>query len=179
MASSLPAVETDDRDPREYFFTQSFGNLPEELQTARSEGKQGILLFFEMDGCPYCERMLKHVFNQRKIQDWYQQRFLSIAIDIRGDVEITDFDGIGLPSKIFSEQRKVYMTPVLAFIDLDGVEIYRHLGMVKTPEEFLIMGEYIADKHYFDTEYRVFAAGRGLGQIEDALITIMEENPSQ
>lgn len=176
MASSLLASEESNRDPREYFFTQSFGDLPEELIIARAEGKRGILLFFEMEGCPYCKRMLNGVFNQRSVQEWYHQNFLSIAIDIRGDVEITDFDGITLPSKMFSEQRKVYMTPVLLFIDLEGLETYRHLGMVKTPEEFLLMGEYIAGKHYFDTEFGVFAERRGLQQVGETLMTLMEED---
>ena len=165
------ATEQDVRDPREFFFTQSFGDLPEELQSAREKGKQGMLLFFEAEGCPYCLGMLKRVFSRKEVQDWYQERFLSIAIDIHGDVEIKDFDGITLPSKVFSEQRKVYMTPVISFIDLNGIEIYRHLGMVKTPEEFLVMGEYIADGHYFDTEYKVFAKERGLLDAGDTLVT--------
>jgi hypothetical protein len=50
-------------------------------------------------------------------------------VDIHGDVEIKDFDGITLPSKVFASHRRVSMTPVLSFIDLDGSEIYRHLGM--------------------------------------------------
>ena len=168
---SVFATEQEVRDPREFFFTQSFGDLPEELQTARQQGKQGMLLFFEAEGCPYCQAMLKRVFSQKSVQDWYRERFLSIAIDIHGDVEIKDFDGITLPSKVFSEQRKVSMTPVLSFIDLNGIEIYRHLGMVKTPEEFLVMGEYIAGKHYFDTEYKVFAKQRGLLNARDTLVT--------
>ncbi len=148
------------RDPREFFFAQSFGDLPEELEVAREQGKQGLLLFFEAEGCPYCLSMLKRVFNQKKVQDWYGEHFISVAVDIHGDVEIRDFDGITLPSKMFAEQRKVTMTPVLSFINLEGVEIYRHLGMVKTPEEFLTMGEYIVGNHYFDTEFKVFAKSR-------------------
>ena len=54
------------------------------------------------------------------------------------------------------------MTPVLSFIDLDGIEIYRHLGMVKTPQEFLVMGEYIVGQHYFDTEFKNFSKNKGL-----------------
>jgi len=167
------------RDPREFFFTQSFGDLPEELATAKKQGKQGILLFFEAEGCPYCIAMLKRVFNQKQVQDWYQEHFLSIAIDIHGDVEIKDFDNVSLPSKVFSEQRKVFMTPLMSFINLDGIEVYRHLGMVKTPEEFLVMGEYIVGKHYFDTEFKVFAKKQGLLQVEDAHITPAEESSSR
>jgi thioredoxin-related protein len=144
------------RDPREYFFTQTFGDLPDEMQRACDEGKLGMLLFFESEACPYCQRMLRTVFNQRNVQDWYQKRFVSIAVDIHGDVELTDFDGISLPSKVFSDHRRVFLTPVITFLDLNGVEVYRHLGMVKTPEEMLLIGEYIEGKHHFDTEYEVF-----------------------
>lgn len=176
VTASVLAGEQDVRDPREFFFSQSFGDLPEELATAKTQGKQGILLFFEAEGCPYCVAMLKRVFNQKQVQDWYQDHFLSIAIDIHGDVEIKDFDNVTLPSKLFAEQRKVFMTPVVSFIDLEGIEVYRHLGMVKTPEEFLVMGEYIAGKHYFDTEFKVFANKHGMQQSKDVLITPGEES---
>ena len=163
--------ETDTRDPGEFFFTQTFGDLPEEMQVARDEGKLGMLLFFESAACPYCRHMLEKVFNQRSVQDWYTERFVNIAVDIHGDVELKDFDGITLPSKIFSDQRRIFMTPVVAFIDLNGNEIYRHLGMVKTPEEFLLLGKYIEDEHYFDTEYHVFLESQGLQNMGDILIT--------
>ena len=165
------ATDIELRDPRQYFFIQSFGDMPEELLTARSQHKQGILLFFEADGCPYCTAMLKGVLSQKKVQDWYRERFSSIAIDIRGDVEIKDFDQITLPEKVFAEHRRVFLTPTLSFIDLEGVEVYRHTGMVKTAEEFLVIGEYIAGKHYFDTEFKVYAGMHGLQNAEGALVT--------
>lgn len=169
------AAENDFRDPRQFFFQPSFGDLPEELKTARELHKQGILLFFEADGCRYCAAMMKEVLSQKNVQDWYRERFVSIAIDIRGDVEIKDFDGITLPEKVFAEHRRVFLTPTLSFIDLDGVEVYRHMGMVKTPEALLVMGEYIAGKHYFDTEYEVYARTQGLKKPGDVLVTPVQE----
>jgi len=165
--------ETETRDPREFFFTQTFGDLREEMQLARDEGKLGMLLFFEAESCPFCQHMLNKVLNQKDVQDWYRERFVNIAVDIHGDVELTDFDGITLPSKVFSDHRKVFLTPVVAFIDLGGNEIYRHYGMVRTPGEFLLLGEYIDDKHYFDTEFAVFARSRGV-QRDGALVTPAE-----
>jgi thioredoxin-related protein len=166
-------VET--RDPRAHFFTQTFGDLGEEMQLAREEGKLGMLLFFEAEDCQYCQYMLRKILSQQQVQDWYNERFVSIAIDIHGDVEITDFDGITLPSKVFSDHRRIFLTPVVAFVNLDGAEIYRHLGMIRTPEEFLLLGEYIEDGHYFDTEYRVFAASRGFGDEGGARLTPAED----
>ncbi len=45
-ASVAFAAEPDTRDPKEYFFTHSFGDLPDEMQSARDAGRIGMLLFF-------------------------------------------------------------------------------------------------------------------------------------
>ena len=151
--------------------------MPEELQTARAQGKQGILLFFEADGCRYCAAMRKGVLSKREVQDWYREKFVNIAIDIHGDVEIKDFDGVTLPEKMIAEHRRVFLTPTFSFIDLDGAEVYRHVGLVKTVGEFLAMGEYVAGKHYFDQEFSVYARSQGIGIPEDMLVTPAGESP--
>ena len=46
FAAELFAAEQVTRDAREFFFTQSFGDLPEELAAAKKQKKQGMLLFF-------------------------------------------------------------------------------------------------------------------------------------
>jgi thioredoxin-related protein len=168
--STTVAAAPDSRNPREYFFTQTFGDLPEEMQIAVDDGKLGMLLFFEAEDCSFCRRMLKQVFNQRSVQDWYTERFVNIAVDVFGDVEIKDFDGITLPSKIFADQRRIFATPVVSFIDPNGIEIYRHFGMIQTPEEFLLLGEYIEGKHYYDTEFEVFLRSKG-AQIRTEVLT--------
>ena len=159
------------RDAREYFFTPTFGDLPEEMQLARDDGKLGMLLFFEAESCSYCQHMIHKVFSQVKVQEWFGERFVSIAVDIHGDVELTDFDGITLPSKVFSDHRRVFLTPMIAFIDLDGNEVYRHLGMLKTAEELLILGEYIEGKHHYGMEFQTYAKQRGLRNEDGMLMT--------
>jgi len=170
MVSAALAADPETRNPREFFFTQTFGDLPEEMDLARDDGKLGMLLFYEAEECGYCKRMLSQVFNQRAVQDWYDERFVSIAVDVFGDVELKDFDGITLPSKVFADQRRVFATPVVSFIDLNGIEIYRHFGMIRTPEEFLLLGEYIEDKQYYDTEFEVFLRSKG-AQISDEVLS--------
>lgn len=173
-ALSIAGAAGETRDPDEFFFTQTFGDLREENATAREAGRHGMLLFFEADACPYCRQMRRNVLADPAVQEWFGRRFVSIAVDIHGDVELTDFDGITLPSKVFADHRKVFLTPVVSFIDLDGNEIYRHIGMIKTPDEMLLIGKYIEGKHYYDTEYRVFARQQGL-QDQGVLVTPGEE----
>jgi thioredoxin-related protein len=145
------------RDPREFFFAQSFGDLPEELAAARESGKLGLLLFFEQEGCPYCERMLQTILNQPAVQDWYRERFVSISVDINGDVELVDIDGITLPSKVFARHRRVKTTPTISFIDLSGAEVYRRITMVSGPREFMMLSQYIADGRYTDVNWKDYA----------------------
>jgi len=165
------ACEQVTRDAREYFFTQTFGDLPEEMQTARDDGKLGMLLFFEAESCLYCQHMVHKVFSQKKAQEWFGERFVSIAVDIHGDVELTDFDGITLPSKVFSDHRRIFLTPVIAFVDLDGNEVYRHLGMIRTAEELLILGEYIEGKHHYGMEFKTYTRERGMQEDDDLFMT--------
>ena len=167
----LAEENTETRDPREFFFAQTFGDLPEELEEAREVGKLGLFLFYEQDGCDYCRRMMQTVFNQRRVQDWYGQRFVSIAVDIRGDVELKDVDGITLPSKVFAEHRRVKYTPVVSFIDLNGVEIFRKPGIVKSPEDLLLMGQYVAEGRYTDTIFADYRVEKGHGSEGEVLRT--------
>jgi thioredoxin-related protein len=135
-----------------------------------------MLLFFEAEDCSYCKRMLKDVLSEPRVQDWYNERFVSIAVDIYGDVELTDFDGITLPSKVFTDHRQIFLTPVIAFIDLKGNEIYRHLGMIATPEEFLLLGEYIAGEHHYRMEFKTYAEQHNMRDEVEILMTPAREN---
>ena len=120
--------------------------------------------------------MIRKVFSRKKVQEWYTERFVNIAVDIHGDVDLTDFDGITLPSKVFSDHRQVFLTPVVAFVDLDGNEIYRHLGMIKTPEEFLLLGEYIEGKHHYLMEFKTFAERHGMRDEDGVWVTPVGES---
>ncbi len=144
------------RDPREYFFSDTFGDLNEELELAKEQGKQGLLLFFEFDGCPFCHLMLTHVLNEKNVQQWYQQHFLSLAIDIHGDVEITDFDGTVAASKNYANKINIQSTPTIIFFDLNGTEIYRKVGSMKNPDDFLLLGEYVKNHYYKKMSFKYF-----------------------
>ncbi len=136
------------------FFDQTLGDFREELEVARDEGKQGILLFFEMDECPFCARMKATVLNQPEVQAFYKQHFLIFAVDIEGDLEITDFQGNPVTQKHFAKKmNRVRATPVFAFYNLDGNPVTRYTGATSDAEEFLWLGEYAAEGLYEDMSF--------------------------
>ena len=130
------------RDPYQYFFEQTLGDLSEELQIAKDEGKKGVFLFFEMDECPFCHRMKTTILSQSDIQDFFRQNFRSISIDIEGDLELVDFAGNTTTQKAFSSMNRVRATPVMAFYDLEGNQVVRFTGAASGTEEFLWLTEY-------------------------------------
>ena len=151
---AITSVQGATRDPVSHFFDQSLGNFQEELEMARDEGKKGILIMFEMDECPFCHRMKTRVLNQVVVQDYYKERFLIYTVDIEGDVEISDFSGEPMKEKDFAfKQFKVRATPVFGFFDLDGKLITRFTGATNNAQEFLWLGEFVADGHYKETNF--------------------------
>ncbi len=137
------------RDPDTAFFNQSLGDFREELEIARAERKHGLLLFFEMDECPFCARMKRDVLNRAQVQDYYRQHFRIIPVDIEGDIEIIDFQGRSIAEKDFAFQiNRVRATPVFLFYDLEGEQVARYTGATSGVDEFLWLGEYVVQAVY-------------------------------
>ncbi len=142
------------RDPYVYFFNETFGDFSEELTRAREEGKKGVVLFFEMDECPFCHRMKRTVLNQVEVQNYYRENFLIFPVDIEGDIDIVDFDGDEMTQKEFAvEKNRVRATPVFAYYDLDGQQVARYTGATSGTNEFLLLGEFVAGAHYKTTRF--------------------------
>ena len=142
------------RDPDSAFFHQSLGDFGEELEIARDEGKSGLLLFFEMEECPFCARMKRDVLNRVQVQDYYRQHFRIIPVDIEGDIEIVDFEGRSIAEKDFAFQvNRVRATPVFMFYNLDGEQVARYTGATSGIDEFLWLGEYVVQGVYKDMPF--------------------------
>ena len=148
--AAAAALAAAPRDPEEYFFDQTLGDLTEELEMAREQGKRGLLIFFEQEECPFCHRMKQTVLNQPEVQDFYKERFLIFPVDIESTVEITDPTGKATTQKDFFADvtRNRGATPVFAFFDLDGELVTRYTGATTGPDEFLWLGEYAAEGVY-------------------------------
>ncbi len=142
------------RDPYKHFFNESFGDYSEELETAKKEGKKAILVFFEMDECPFCHRMKTTIMNQPKVQEYFRERFLIFAHDIEGDVDIVDFEGNETTQKEYAvKKHRVRATPVMAFFDLTGKRIARYIGATRSSEEFMQLADFVANGHYKTTSF--------------------------
>lgn len=142
------AALAETRDPYSHFFMPKMGDFKEELATAKQEGKQAILIMFEMDECPFCARMKANVLNQRPVQEYFRQHFLIFDINVKGDTPLVDFKGKETTEKAFALEQRARATPVFIFYDLEGDPLTRFTGATQTAEEFLLLGRYVADGVY-------------------------------
>jgi thioredoxin-related protein len=137
------------RDPSEYFFNQSFGDLREELATAKKEGKKGILMMFENTECPWCHKMKTGILNRSEVQEYFRKNFRILSIDTEGGTPITNFDGKEMPEKDYAlKVNRVRATPVFMFFDLTGKPIVRYTGATRDLNEFMWLGQFVVDGKY-------------------------------
>jgi len=159
LSGMVSAVET--RDPYGYFFMETFGDLEEDLAAAREEGKKGVLLFFEMDECPFCHWMKQNVLNREDVQTYFRENFNCYAVDIEGDLPLTNFQGEEMTQKEFSQvANRVRATPVTAFYDLDGNRVVRFTGKTRDYLEFLWLGEFVAEGRYDQSTFTRYKRAR-------------------
>ncbi|MBZ0069263.1 MAG: thioredoxin family protein [Thiobacillus sp.] len=148
------------RDPVNHFFQPKFGDFQAELDTAKQQGKKGIFLFFEMDDCPFCERMKTTILNQADVQDAFRAQFLVYSIDVNGDTQMTDFQGKVQTEKDFAFTHRVRATPTMLFFDLDGKLVTRHTGPTKNKAEFLLLGKFVVDGAYATQSFTKYKQGK-------------------
>ncbi|MDD5250002.1 MAG: thioredoxin family protein [Rhodocyclaceae bacterium] len=130
------------------FFDPSLGDFPDELKAAQQAGKQGVLLMFEMENCPYCRKMRQQVLSRDDVQAYFHRHFAIFSVDTLGNQPLTDFAGRQTTEKAFARALKIRGTPSFVIVGLDGRELVRLSGATKDAEEFMQLGRYIVDGHY-------------------------------
>lgn len=153
FALALPASAASTRDAMTHFFEINTGDLKAELADAKAAGKKAILLMYEQEGCPACLYMKQNVLNRSDVQDVYRKHFVSFTVDLFGAIPLKDFKGREITEKAFAAEAKVRATPTFIFHDLNGVEVTRIVGAVRSVEEFKLLAEFVASGAYRNRQF--------------------------
>ena len=131
------------------WFTDSFLDIAEDVEDAMDENKS-VLLYFHLDNCPYCSSMLDQNFKSGDNLAFIQKHFSVIAVNLKGDREITLNENEALLEKELSKILKVQYTPTIIFIGEDGKQAFRTNGY-RTPKAFRQVLEYVVSQSYKNT----------------------------
>ena len=97
------------------WFKDSFLDLREDIAEAKAEGKQ-VVLFVEMNGCPYCKKLQQNVMSSFYIKNYVQKNFHAIQLNIYGDRSATDLDGKEMTESQLLKRWGVRVTPTMIFL---------------------------------------------------------------
>lgn len=128
------------------WFKLSFLDIPQDVAEARAKGRH-LLVFLHMDECPYCARMIKENFAAGDNQPFIKQHFDVVAINVRGDREVTWTDGKTYSEKDLARAVKVLGTPTIVFLYHDGKKALQ-LNGYRDPRAFRDALEFVHGQHY-------------------------------
>ncbi len=135
------------------WFKEGFLDLAEDAAEAEENGKH-VLLFMHVNGCPYCAKMFDEVFAGDK--DYILQHFDSIALNIKGDREVTPPGGKPVSERVYATRLRVLYTPTIIFLDGKGKQVYRINGFWNKTMLRTAM-EYVDSKSYKSMSLPAFA----------------------
>lgn len=95
----------------------TFKDLSEDLAEANAEGKR-LMIIVEQRGCIYCKKMHEEVFTVPEVNDYIEENFFVVQINMFGDVEVTDFDGTTLAEKDMVKRWGALFTPSIISFQL-------------------------------------------------------------
>jgi thioredoxin-related protein len=140
-------------EPPEWF-KESFLEIAEDVEEANDEGRH-VLLFFHLNACPYCERMLRENFGEDPLKSQIQENFDSIAINIKGDREIAMNEKLSTTERLLAEYLKVQYTPTILFLDGSNRTVLR-LDGYRSPEALKQALDFVSSKAYKKTSFSAF-----------------------
>lgn len=144
LATSAPAYEVGEEGPA--WFKQSFLDIREDIGDAKKSGRK-LMLYFYMDGCPYCARFLRETLALKDVTSRTRKYFDVVAIDLRGSREVTDLTGKAQPERDFAAAMDVKVTPTFLVFDESGGILLRLKGF-QSPAQFNAAIDYIATAGY-------------------------------
>jgi hypothetical protein len=86
---------------------------------ASTKGRLPILLFFDRDDCPFCERALREYIVPFSREEWKDRAlFRQVAID--RTLPVRDLDGTVTTHKALAERYGVVFSPTILVVDARG-----------------------------------------------------------
>jgi len=129
------------------WFKLTLGDLRDDLEEAKNNGKKGIITYFGQKRCAYCEQFFKTSLADTDIQNYLRKHYDVIAFDIWGIDDIIDTDGKSYTERDLSIHYKTNFTPSLVFYDAEGTPIFRLRGFYP-PYKFRAALQFVVEEFY-------------------------------
>lgn len=128
------------------WFKESFLEIQDDVKEAAATNKH-VMLFFHLNNCPYCAKMLDDNFLNEPLKTYIQEHFDVIAINVKGDRQVQYSKELSFSEKELADDLEVSLTPTITFINSENKTVAR-LNGYRSPEQFKPVLEYVANEVY-------------------------------
>jgi thioredoxin-related protein len=110
-----------------------------------------ILLFFHMERCPYCKKLIKNAFANDEVKKKMDKDYIFIDMNVDDNklIKYKDFTGT---AKDLCKHLAIGYYPTIVFIDENHEIRYTMKGYRKT-ETFNHILDYVKNKYYLKTDF--------------------------
>ena len=136
------------------WFKESFLDITEDLEEATESGKH-LLLYMHLRGCPYCYKMLEEVFKNSTITKTIQSDFDVVAINTRGNEEVTLREDLVVTENEVRDHFKVTFTPTIVFLNEQNQMVHKVNGY-RSIENFRYILDFVRTKSYLKMSLSAF-----------------------
>ena len=140
------------------WFKESFLDLPEDVNEAAESGKH-LILVMEMNGCPYCYKLIQENFATSPYRDFIQEHFEVIALNTKGDREVAVTEEMSMSEKEVAELYQVRFTPTVVFLDVSNRPVARVSGY-RNRDDFKVVLDYVQERAYLQQTLNEYAAAK-------------------
>lgn len=132
---------------RPEWFKLSYLDLDEDLNDALRDGKKGLMVYFGLKRCSYCQAFIENTLGKPDIEKRVRRLFDTVGMDIFSDSEMTDPTGKAYVVKDFVTVKKANYSPTMIFYAKNGRELLKIVGYYP-PDKFRRVLDYLEGDHY-------------------------------
>jgi len=138
------------------WFKESFLDISEDVEEAADLNKH-VMLFFHLNGCPYCYKMTEENLKNAPYTDFIKSNFDVIAINIQGDREVALNEDDTLTEKELARKLNVIYTPAVIFLNKNNKTVARINGY-RSVQQFKYVLDYVQQSAYQQTTLAQYIA---------------------
>lgn len=129
------------------WFKASYLDLDEDLNDALKQGKKGLMVYFGLKRCSYCQAFLENTLGKPDIEQRVRRSFDAVGMDIFSDNEMKDPTGRAYIVKDFVTVKKANYSPTMIFYGPKGRQLLKIVGYYP-PKKFRHVLDYLEGQHF-------------------------------
>lgn len=126
------------------------------LAQARQDGRP-VFLYLGRYGCGWCDKTNREAFSDRKLHTVYVRHYVLVYVDTESGRRLTLPSGERITERELAARLKVMATPMFAYLQPDGSEIFRVPG-IQSAQDFFLYDRFVSDGYYKKESIRDFLA---------------------